>query len=278
MHRRTARHFELAHRAIYALNSPLLTDQQTGQQAGNLELPERLPIAPTNDAWLPCVLADFDAFLADHASCEKKASGMAVNVASHYPDQPRLLEAMADLAVEEMSHYREVIRLLISRGAQPAADTKDPYVNALQKHIRNGTDAYLMDRLLVAAVVEARGHERFGLVAQAVTDPALKKFYNAITASEHRHWQLFVQLAGHYFPHAEVHARLNELCSAEAEIVARLGRTYCPARFRSSHRCRETQSGQNQCLPRRPFSLGAGGACIRRSRGLHRQARPKPDI
>ena len=199
------------------MTGPLQPDNHNG----DLALPERLPLAPTSDEWLPCVLADFDEFLADHASCEKKASGMAVNVASHYPDQPHLLEAMADLAVEEMSHYREVIRLLIARGARPTADTKDPYVNALQKHIRNGTEAYLMDRLLVAAVVEARGHERFGLVAQAVTDPTLKRFYNAITASEHRHWQLFVQLAGHYFPHAEVQTRLSELCNAEAEIIAR---------------------------------------------------------
>ena len=115
-----------------------------------------------------------------------------------------------------------MIRLLIARGAEPKPDTKDPYVNALQKHIRNGTDAYLLDRLLVAAVVEARGHERFGLVADAMTDPALKKFYNAITASEGRHWQLFVKLAAHYFPQSEVETRLSELCEAEAQIVAGL--------------------------------------------------------
>ncbi len=186
---------------------------------GHLQLPELLPLEPTRADWLPCVLANFDAFLADHASCEKKASGMAVNVASHYPDQPRLLAAMADLAVEEMSHFREVIKLLIERGAQPQPDTKDPYINALQKQIRNGTEAYLLDRLLVAAVVEARGHERFSLVAEGVEDPALQKFYRAITASEHRHWQLFVELADHYFTSAEVEARLAELCAAEAEIV-----------------------------------------------------------
>jgi len=147
---------------------------------------------------------------------------MAVNVASHYPDQPRLLAAMADLAVEEMSHFREVIKLLIERGAQPQPDTKDPYVNALQKQIRNGTEAYLLDRLLVAAIVEARGHERFGLVAEGLADPVLKKFYHAITASEQRHWQLFVELADHYFPSAEVEARLAQLCTAEAEIVRAL--------------------------------------------------------
>lgn len=187
-----------------------------------LQLPELLPLAPTSQAWLPCVLGDFDVFLADHASCEKKASGMAVNVASHYPDRPRLLEAMADLAVEEMSHYREVVRLLIARGATPLPDTKDAYVNALQKQIRNGTDAYLLDRLLVAAVVEARGHERFALIADGVTDAALKKFYRAITASEYRHWQLFVELADHYFPTRAVEERLAQLCTAEADIVAAL--------------------------------------------------------
>ena len=147
---------------------------------------------------------------------------MAVNVASHYPDRPELLQAMADLAVEEMSHYREVIKLLIQRGAQPLPDAKDPYVNALQQQIRNGSDAYLLDRLLVAAVVEARGHERFGLIANGVRDPLLQKFYRAITASEDRHWQLFIRLASHYFTSAETASRLQELCAAEAEIVAAL--------------------------------------------------------
>ena len=198
------------------------SETETGAVRPPDRLPDRLPISATGKNWLPCVLADFDAFLADHASCEKKASGMAVNVASHYPDQPRLLAAMADLAVEEMSHYREVIRLLIARGAQPRPDTKDPYVNALQKHTRNGTESYLLDRLLIAAVVEARGHERFSLVAAAVTDPDLKKFYRAISASENRHWQLFVNLAGHYFAADEVNSRLAELCAAEGEIVATL--------------------------------------------------------
>lgn len=213
MHRRIARHLGLAHQQVQRLSEP---------SASTITLPDLLPIAPTASAWLPCVLGDFDVFLADHASCEKKASGMAVNVASHYPDRPRLLAAMADLAVEEMSHYREVIRLLIARGATPLPDSKDTYIHGLQKQIRNGTQAYLLDRLLVAAVVEARGHERFALIASGVSDPALQKFYRAITASEHRHWQLFVELAAHYFDTCAVEARLTELCHAEANIVAKL--------------------------------------------------------
>ena len=126
----------------------------------------------TSNKWLEIVLADFDTFLLDHASCEKKASGMALSVASHYPDKPARLNAMADLAVEEVGHYREVIRLLTERGLCPGADEKDLYVRELQTQIRKGPEHYLLDRLLVAAVIERRGHERFGLIAGVLRAPA----------------------------------------------------------------------------------------------------------
>ena len=71
-------------------------------------------LSPSPEGWVTCVLADFDAFLQDHASAEKKASGMALSMVSHYPDQPALVQAMVDLAVEELNHYKEVMRLLLS--------------------------------------------------------------------------------------------------------------------------------------------------------------------
>ena len=73
------------------------------------------PLGATPDNWVDAVLADFPTFLSDHASAEKKASGMALNVAAHYPDQPKLVAAMVDLAVEELSHYRQVMRLILER-------------------------------------------------------------------------------------------------------------------------------------------------------------------
>ncbi len=146
---------------------------------------------------------------------------MALSVASHYPNRPKLLAAMADLAVEELTHYREVVRLLISRGLTPAADSKDAYVREFNQAIRKGPEEYLLDRLLVGAVVEARGHERFGLVAQALPAGAEKKFYLAITASEERHWQLFVDLAIHEAAEPDaVLPRLAELVAVEATLIA----------------------------------------------------------
>ena len=181
-----------------------------------------IEITPSPVEWLNEVLGNFDEFLKDHASCEKKASGMAMNVASHYPDQPRLLNAMVDLAVEELNHYREVVRLLIKRNIAPGPDRKDPYVRELNNAVRRGPDNFLLDRLLVGAVVERRGAERFGLIAGALEDPTLKKFYEAITVSEDRHWLLFVDLARDFYPNDQVHDRLVELSALENEVITTL--------------------------------------------------------
>jgi tRNA-(ms[2]io[6]A)-hydroxylase len=180
-----------------------------------------LELEPSPPGWLDAVFADFDSFLQDHASCEKKASGMALNIASHYPDQPTLVSAMADLAVEELGHYREVIRLLIERGVTPGPDRKDAYVRALNGEIRRGPDFFLLDRLLVAAIIERRGNERFGLIAARLPESALPgadrlaAFYRAITSSEGRHWQLFVDLAETHCEGMAIAARLEELVTLE---------------------------------------------------------------
>ena len=120
--------------------------------------------------WVRAVMDDFDHFLLDHAAAEKKASGMALSMVSHYPDRTRLVAAMTDLAVEEMVHFREVVKLVQNRGLVLGADEKDPYVNAIRALIRQGSDVYLLDRLLTAGVIEARGAERFGLVAEALPE------------------------------------------------------------------------------------------------------------
>ncbi len=179
-------------------------------------------LAPTNPAWVDVVLGDFDRFLQDHASCEKKASGMALAIAAHYPDKPGLVNAMADLAVEELSHYREVVRLLGKRGVTIAPDRKDPYVRRLNALIRHGSERYLLDRLLVASVIERRGHERFGLVAQALPEGHEKRFFAAITQAECRHWAVFLELAREHCDPGQVEPRLQSLIADEADIVAAL--------------------------------------------------------
>jgi tRNA-(ms[2]io[6]A)-hydroxylase len=175
--------------------------------------------AASSPAWLSAVLADFDAFLLDHAAAERKASAVALSLITHYPDRRELVAAMMDLAREELEHFYQVYRRVEERGLILGPDGKDPYVGAMRAEIRGGRDEYFLDRLLVSGIVEARGCERFGMIAQALTDPSLRSFYCEIAASEARHDTLFVELARTYFSRVSVVARLDALVDAEVKII-----------------------------------------------------------
>ena len=178
--------------------------------------------AVTRPEWVKVALSDFDQFLKDHAACERKAAALAMSMVQHYPDKPELIRGMIDLAMEEMAHFREVIKIMLAKGLQQDNDEKDPYIKALLKQVGKGKKAYLLDRLLVFSIVEKRGHERFYLVGEALEDAKLKDFYQRLARAEYRHYTLFMDLALQYFDEAQVFARLDELLDAEADIVNRL--------------------------------------------------------
>jgi tRNA-(ms[2]io[6]A)-hydroxylase len=176
----------------------------------------------SSEDWLRCVLADFETFLQDHAANERKASSMAMSMVTHYPDRTQLTRAMIDLALEELNHFRQVYRLIEARGSSLTADVKDHYVNALRQHLRKTSQDYFLDRLLSAAVIEARGAERFEMIGNALDDAKLANFYQSLARSESQHHQLFLDLALTYFDPSEVETRLEFWLTEEAAVLAAL--------------------------------------------------------
>ncbi|MFN8642530.1 MAG: tRNA isopentenyl-2-thiomethyl-A-37 hydroxylase MiaE [Candidatus Binatia bacterium] len=177
----------------------------------------------TAGAWLDAVCGDVDAFLQDHAANERKVSGSALQLAVQHPDRPLLGDAMVALAREELEHFARVYALLRARGRGLAQDAPDPYMGALFRVMRKAdVEAFLLDRLLVFGVVEARACERFGLLADGLPDADLRAFYAELTRAEARHHALFVRLASAVAPPAVAAARLAEILDAEAAIVAAL--------------------------------------------------------
>jgi len=176
----------------------------------------------SSGSWLEAVLADFDTFLLDHAANERKASASAMVLVVRYPDRDALLDPMIRLAREELAHFHRVYRILAERGVRFHSDTKDPYVNRLREEVRRDKELGFLDRLVLSAVVEARGHERFGRIAESLPAGPLKLFYEDITVSEHRHAALFLDLAHRYFDAVQVVERLHALLDLEAEILAAL--------------------------------------------------------
>lgn len=174
----------------------------------------------TSRDWVNLNVEKIDEFLLDHASCERKASGMAMSMVAHYPDRPKLVREMISLAQEELEHFRQVWIRMNERGLKLGPDTKDTYVRSLRGLLRSNTEHYLLDRLVVAGIIEARGHERFQLLADNLPETStLKSFYIHIARSEDRHARLFIDLAKEYFPDEEVDKRVVEIGSSEAEIV-----------------------------------------------------------
>ena len=177
----------------------------------------------SSSEWVAAVMADFDAFLMDHADCERKASAMALSFVAKYPDRVEILPELIDTAVEELEHFRSVYQIMEKRGIQLTHELKqDLYVKQLINTCRSGREERFMDRLLMASVVETRGAERFKLVYEALPAGELKKFYHGLWASEARHGEIFIHMALNYFDEASVNNRLEQMKEDEAKILTAL--------------------------------------------------------
>lgn len=183
----------------------------------------KLKLASTSCEWLQSVQKNFDAFLIDHALNERKASASAMTLVAHYPDRAELVEVMIELAIEELNHFKQVMKIITSRNLIIENEKKDPYVNELRRHMKKSdSETYLLDRLLSGAVIEARGEERFRLLAENLSDQALRSFYARISASEARHFCLFLDLADKYFNRKTVEDRLSEWIEIEKLAIESL--------------------------------------------------------
>ena len=180
----------------------------------------------TPPEWAQCVLADFDTFLLDHAAEERKAHAAALHFAVRYHDKPELIDAMLEVAKDELEHFHDVFRLIRERGKTLAADEKDPYVNALLSHARSSGQPRLLDRLLIGSITEFRGCERFAILSRELdasdADPSLADFYSDLAAADSRHRTVYYEMACNYFPQDKVDHRLDTLLDHEADIVSQL--------------------------------------------------------
>ncbi|WP_309888906.1 tRNA-(ms[2]io[6]A)-hydroxylase [Archangium sp.] len=180
---------------------------------------------PSDPRWLPLALEHFNEVLVDHAHCEKKAAANALSLLQAYPELPGLPAQMARLAREESAHLAKVLDLMAARGLTLGRDAGDPYAQGLQKVIRTSHDGRKVDRLLVAAVIEARSCERLSLLAEGLEDPMLRRFYGELAQSEDGHQSLFYRLAvtATGGDETSVRARLEELLLHEAEVLKQVG-------------------------------------------------------
>jgi tRNA-(ms[2]io[6]A)-hydroxylase len=176
--------------------------------------------SPTAERWLRQVDAHLDEILIDHAHCEKKAAGTALNLIFHYVEDAELCREMTAIVNEELEHFHMVLELLQRRGVRFRRLKPSQYGRKLNDLVRKQEPRRAVDRLLVAGLIEARSCERFQQLAEHVEDTELAGFYRGLFESEARHHATYTRLATHFAPEVEVIERLDELAAAEAAIIA----------------------------------------------------------
>ena len=184
----------------------------------------------TDGRWLGQVDEDLDAVLIDHAHCEKKAAGTALNLMFAYVENVELCREMTEIVNEELEHFHQVLDLLERRGVRFRRLKPSTYGRRLNDLVRKQEPHRAVDRLLVAGLIEARSCERFQKLSEHVDDAELATFYRSLFESEARHHTTYTRLAKEFAPESEVMKRLDELAVEEARL---LGESEDPPRMHS---------------------------------------------
>ena len=174
----------------------------------------------TSDKWINLALSNPIEILIDHAHCERKAAGVALQLMFRYPSEPNLAEVLSPIAREELEHFEKLLSFLKDIGHSLKALKPPPYGAELSKNIRKEEPNRMLDSFLIAGLIEARSHERLGLLALNSEDKSFKVLYQSLLESEARHFGIYWKLAHNKFPKNQTLKRLQELSEVESEIIA----------------------------------------------------------
>lgn len=181
---------------------------------------------PTDPRWVNIVEKNIEEILTDHAYCEQKAASNAISIIVKFPDYPDVVKAMVELAQEELEHFQMVHNELQKRGLKLGKERRDPYIHDLLSYITKGGDEeqQFVERMLFAAMVEARSCERFRLLSEEISDLDLRDFYRDLMESEARHYTLFLKFAKKYATRIDVDQRWKEFLEYEAGLMEKYGK------------------------------------------------------
>ncbi len=179
---------------------------------------------PTDPRWVNIVEMNIEEILTDHAYCEQKAASSAISFIIGFPEYTELVSEMSDLAQEEMSHFKMVHDIMKERGMTLGRERKDAYVHKLRFYFPKGGSRVesLVNRLLVAALIEGRSCERFRLLSEELEDKKLARFYRKLMISEAGHYTMFLSFARKYGEREVVDKKWQELLAFEAEVMKEL--------------------------------------------------------
>jgi len=192
-------------------------DNSKSQVAGPSKI--RWLINKTSEDWIDLAISNPMEILLDHAHCERKAAGVALQLMFRYVSEPGLSEVLSPLAREELEHFERVLSILNARGKKLQKLASPPYGSTLAKNICKDEPLRMLDSFLVAGLIEARSHERMKLLSTHSPDIELRDLYADLLKSEARHFGIYWKLADERFERNLLTSRLEELAKVESDAL-----------------------------------------------------------
>ena len=179
---------------------------------------------PTDPRWANIAEGNLEEILTDHAWCEQKAATNAVGLITMIPEHTEIVTELLAIAQEELDHFNQVHEIIKKRGYILGRTRKDDYVNQLFKFIIQGSrEDLIIDKMLFAAMIEARSCERFRLLSENIKDEELVKFYRYLMISEAGHYTTFIKFAKKYTERVNVDKRWKEWLEFEVQLIQNYG-------------------------------------------------------
>ncbi len=181
----------------------------------------------TETSWAEIAKDNLEQILTDHAFAEQKASANAISITINYSEETELVSKMLEIAIEELEHFQMVHQLMTKRGLTLGQAQKNDYALRLQQFFPKTTNRTkaLIQRLLVAALIEARSCERFKVFSENIEDKELSEFYKELMISEANHYTIFLNFARQYQDKEIVNKKWQDLLTFEAELMRNRGKT-----------------------------------------------------
>ena len=195
-------------------------DNSTSQIAGPSKI--RWLINKTSEDWIDLAISNPMEILLDHAHCERKAAGVALQLMFRYVSEPGLSEVLSPLAREELEHFERVLSILNARGKKLQKLASPPYGATLAKNICKDEPLRMLDSFLVAGLIEARSHERMKLLSIHSPDTELSNLYADLLKSEAKHFGIYWRLADERFERNMLISRLKELAKIESDALVEM--------------------------------------------------------
>lgn len=180
----------------------------------------------TDPRWANIAETNLEEILTDHAWCEQKAASNAISLIVNNSEKEDLVHELTAIAIEEMQHFQMVINLIRQRGYRLGRERKDDYVNQLVKFAKKdgSRNEAFVDRLLFAAMIEARSCERFRVLSRSIKDKGLAAFYHNLMVSEANHYSVFLGFARKYTENVNVDKRWKEWLEFEGNLILSYGK------------------------------------------------------